>query len=116
MVSLVFIMWQKNLVAETLHTAALRLFWAARSMMLVAIAWMYVVLMVAVAEAFGANGTLLGAVVTFVLYGLLPLSIVLYLMATPARRAARKRAESAAQPDGGGHAAGDAVPPEREEA
>jgi len=116
MVILIFIMWQKSLVSETLHTRTLIDSLVARPMMLVAIAWMYVVLMVAVAEAFSANGTPLGALVTFLLYGLLPLSIVLYLMATPARRAARQRAESAAQPDGGGHAAGDAVAPEREEA
>jgi hypothetical protein len=89
-------------------------------MLIVAIAWIYVVLMMAVAEAMAPNGTLLGAVFTFLLYGVLPLSIVLYIMATPARRRARKAAEtaaaaSAADPDGGGHAAGDAVAPERKE-
>ncbi len=81
-------------------------------MYLVAIAWMYVVLMMAVAEAFSPQGTVLGALVTLVLYGLLPLSIVMYLMGTPRRRAARRRAEAAeaarapasAQPDDGGHA------------
>ena len=34
----------------------------------------------------------LGAVFTFVLYGVLPLSIVLYIMGTPMRRSARRRA------------------------
>ena len=34
-------------------------------MYLVAIAWMYVVLMMSVAEATNANGTVLGAIVTF---------------------------------------------------
>ena len=83
---------------------------------LVAIGWIYVVLMMAVAEALAPNGSLLGALVTFVLYGLLPLALVLYLLATPARRRALRAAEaSAVQPDGGGHAAGDAVPPKREE-
>lgn len=82
-------------------------------MHLVAIAWIYVVGMMAIAEALSAQGSLLGAVVTFVLYGVLPLSIVLYILATPARRRARRAAESAA-PDGGGHAAGGAVAPERE--
>jgi membrane protein implicated in regulation of membrane protease activity len=83
---------------------------------LVAIAWMYVVLMMSVAEALAPNGGLLGAAITFVLYGLLPLSIVLYLLATPARKRALRAAEkSATQPDGGGHAAGDAVTPERKE-
>jgi len=92
-------------------------------MLLVAIAWIYVVLMVAVAEATGSNGTVLGAVFTLLLYGVLPLSIVLYLMNTPHRKRAlrearaREQAASAApvQPGSGGHAAGDAVAPEREE-
>ncbi len=64
-------------------------------MVLVALAWMYVVLMMAAAEAMSPQGTVLGAVFTFVLYGVLPLSIVLYLMGTPARRKARQRAEAA---------------------
>jgi hypothetical protein len=83
---------------------------------LVAIGWMYVVLMMALAEALAPNGSLLGAVITFVLYGVLPLALVLYLLGTPARRRAmRARDASAAEPDGGGHAAGDAVAPERKE-
>lgn len=83
---------------------------------LVAIGWMYVVLMMAVAEALAPNGTLLGALVTLVFYGVLPLALVLYLMGTPGRRRARRAADSAsaAQPDGSGHAPSDAVPPERE--
>ncbi|MFT3666269.1 hypothetical protein [Piscinibacter sp.] len=92
-------------------------------MYLVAIAWLYVVLMMAVAEATGSNGSVLGAVFTLLLYGVLPLSIVLYLMNTPHRKRARREAEAREaaasgaplQPDRGGHAAGDAVAPEREE-
>ena len=84
---------------------------------LVAIAWKYDVLLMSVAEAMAPNGGVLGAVITFVFYGLLPLGIVLYLLSTPARkRALREAQRSAAQPDGRGHAAGDAVAPEREEA
>lgn len=93
-------------------------------MYLVAIAWIYVVLMMAVAEATSSNGTVLGAVFTFLLYGALPLSIVMYVMATPRRRRmrrAREAAEAASavgagsdQPDAGDHAAGDSVAPERE--
>jgi len=64
-------------------------------MYLVAIAWIYVVLMMAVAEAMASNGTVLGAVITFVLYGVLPLSVVMYLMATPMRRRARQAADAA---------------------
>jgi membrane protein implicated in regulation of membrane protease activity len=86
-------------------------------MYLVALAWLYVVLMMTVAEAMAPNGTLLGALFTLLLYGVLPLSIVLYLLGTPARRRARKRAEDAAstQPDGGSLPPRDPVAPEREE-
>ena len=87
-------------------------------MMLVAVAWIYVVLMVAVVEATGSRGTLLGAVVTFLLYGVLPLGIVMYLMLSPARRRRRLAQASSTvgvDPDQRGHAAGDAVAPEREE-
>ena len=94
---------------------------------LVAVAWLYVVFMMAAAEAVSPNGTLLGAVFTLLLYGVLPLAITLYLLATPQRRRRRRereaaQAEAAAresaalQPDGGGHAAGDAVATKREEA
>ncbi len=55
-------------------------------MYLVAIAWIYVVLMMSVAEVMHPDGTLLGAIVTFVLYGVLPLSIVLYIMGARLRR------------------------------
>lgn len=57
-------------------------------MYLVVIAWLYVVLMAALAEATSNVGTVLGAVVTFVLYGLLPLSIVMYILGTPGRKRA----------------------------
>ena len=88
-------------------------------MYLVVIAWMYVVLMMSVAEATNTTGSVLGAIVTFFLYGILPVSIVVYLMRSPARRKAmkaREAAEDAARaqaalatstdPDAGGQAAG----------
>jgi hypothetical protein len=86
-------------------------------MLLVAIAWSYVVLMMAVVEATSPNGSLLGAIITLLLYGVLPLSIVLYLLGTPGRRARRRAAEAASsgEPDGSGHAAGRAVAPEGKE-
>ncbi len=103
-------------------------------MYLVVIAWLYVALMMAVAEATGTQGTVLGAIVTFVLYGALPLALVLYLMTAPARRKARRareaaewKAEQAGQaarqqgapssdaPDAGGHATADPVAPVRKE-
>ena len=62
-------------------------------MYLVVIAWIYVVLMMSVAEATNSNGTVLGALVTFVLYGLAPVALVVYLMGAPARsKALKKRA------------------------
>jgi hypothetical protein len=89
-------------------------------MYLVPIAWLYVVLMMAAAEAISPQGTLLGALFTFLLYGALPLSIVMYVMGTPARRRARRQAAASAvlsplDPDGSGHAPGHAVAPVREE-
>ena len=57
-------------------------------MYLIVIAWLYVVLMAALVEATSSVGTVLGAVITFVLYGLLPLSIVMYILGTPGRKRA----------------------------
>jgi uncharacterized protein (DUF2062 family) len=87
-------------------------------MYLVTIAWVYVALMMAAAEATSPNGTVVGALFTFLLYGVLPLGIVLYVMATPQRRRMRRAREAAAsaQPDGSNHPTGDAVAPEREKA
>lgn len=86
-------------------------------MYLVAIAWMYVVLMMSIVEALSPQGTVLGALFTFVLYGLLPMGIVMYLLGTPMRRRARIAAESSGPdaPDAGGHAAGQPVASERKE-
>jgi membrane protein implicated in regulation of membrane protease activity len=90
-------------------------------MHLVALAWLYVVLMMALAEALAPQGTVLGAVFTFLLYGVLPLSIVLYILGTPARRSARRRAAarqqaaSGADPDGGGEPPAAPVAPVRKE-
>jgi hypothetical protein len=91
-------------------------------MYIIAIGWVYVVLMMAVAEATSSQGTVLGAVFTFLLYGVLPLSIVLYLMGTPGRRKARRAAELAeaaaaaasTDPNGSSHAPSDPVAAERE--
>ena len=58
-------------------------------MYIVPLAWLYVALMMAVAEATSTQGTVLGAFFTFVLYGLMPIGLLLYFMGTPGRR--RKR-------------------------
>jgi hypothetical protein len=88
--------------------------------LLVAIGWLYVVGMVAIVEANSRSGSVLGALLTFALYGLLPLALLGYLFFSPARRRARRAAEQLAasaglDPDEGGHAAGEAVAPVREE-
>lgn len=83
-------------------------------MLIVAIAWIYVVGMAALAEALSPQGSVLGAVFTFLLYGALPLSIVLYLLGTPGRKRALRQAEAAALPAASGPAGPpSAVPAER---
>lgn len=100
-------------------------------MYIIPIAWLYVAVMMAVAEATNTNGTILGAIVTFVLYGLLPIGLILYFMGAPGRK--RKiRAQEAAelaqqhppqaqqqasgQPDAGSQAPADPVAPVGKEA
>lgn len=93
-------------------------------MYILVIGWVYVALMMAVAEAMHSNGTVLGGIITFALYGLGPVALVVYLMQSPARRKARKAREAAeaaeavaatAQasdaPDAGGHAAAAPIAP-----
>ena len=94
-------------------------------MYLIPLAWLYVVLMMAAAEATSPNGTVLGAVFTLVLYGLLPVGLILYFIGTPARKRALRAKEAAAwlqaqeaqqnstslQPDTSGHATADSVAP-----
>jgi hypothetical protein len=92
-------------------------------MYIVPIAWLYVTVMMAVAEATNTTGTLLGGLITFVLYGLLPVSLVVYVMGAPARRRAIKakeraelqaaRAASALEPDAGSQAASEPIAAER---
>ena len=110
-------------------------------MYIVPIAWLYVALMMAVVEATSTTGTLLGAVFTFVLYGVGPVALVVYLMGGPGRKrkirakeaeeahaAAAEAASTASamaavsasgEPDAGGHAPAatqsDAVAPVRKE-
>lgn len=64
-------------------------------MYLIVIGWMYVVLMMSVAEATNTTGTVLGGIVTFFLYGILPVGIVVYVMRAPQRRRAIKAREAA---------------------
>lgn len=99
---------------------------------LIAIAWLYVALMMAVAEASSPIGSLPGAIVTFLFYGVGPLLLLLYILGTPLRKKLRRLRDSeangateaepapdagpaSAQPDAGGHAAADTVAPVRKE-
>lgn len=50
-------------------------------MYIIAIAWLYVTLLMAITETSWVAG-----VMTFVFYGLCPLAVLLYLMGTPERR------------------------------
>jgi hypothetical protein len=61
-------------------------------MYLVAIAWLYVVVLMALAEGTATGGSWLGAAFTFLLYGAVPLGISLYLLAAGRRRASPRRA------------------------
>lgn len=95
-------------------------------MYLIVIGWVYVVLMMSIVEATSSTGTLLGALITFFLYGVGPVALVVYLMGAPARSKAIKKREAQArqtassvpaaspaapqaaesvEPDGGSHAA-----------
>ena len=87
---------------------------------IVLIGWLYVALMMAVAEATSANGTVLGAIVTLLLYGVGPVALVVYLMLEPARRRRRQRKRLAERktpepgsdaPDAGGETPTDAIAP-----
>ncbi|PLC07255.1 hypothetical protein CY658_09815 [Variovorax sp. RO1] len=85
---------------------------------LIVIGWLYVTVMMAVAEATNTTGTVLGAIFTFLLYGLAPVALVIYLMATPARRRAIKEREAQAQEAArraAAEAAGSDLPDQRSE-
>ena len=80
-------------------------------MYLIVIAWIYVVLMMSVAEATNSNGTLLGAIVTFFMYGVGPAALVAYLMGTPARKRAMKIKEADNRAKAGSIGSSSSVPP-----
>ncbi|MFC5474214.1 hypothetical protein [Paraherbaspirillum soli] len=61
-------------------------------MYIIAIAWIYVVFMMAITEQ-----SVVAALMTFLLYGVFPLTIVLYLMGTPQRKRNRQQREKLKQ-------------------
>ncbi|SNS75925.1 hypothetical protein SAMN06265795_10675 [Noviherbaspirillum humi] len=63
-------------------------------MYIIAIAWIYVVFMMAITEH-----SVIAGIMTFLLYGVFPLSIILYIMGTPRRKrmkAEREKMQAAA--------------------
>ncbi len=61
-------------------------------MYIVAIAWIYVVLMMSITEQ-----SVIAGIMTFLLYGVLPLTIILYVMGSPQRKRNRAKAEKLLQ-------------------
>lgn len=57
-------------------------------MYIIAIAWMYVILMMSITE-----NSVVAGILTFVFYGLFPVLILLYLMGTPQRKRNRDLAK-----------------------
>ena len=69
-------------------------------MWIVAIGWMYVVTLMAATEP-----TVVGGIMTFFGYGVLPISLVFYLVGSKRRRA-RTAGAASSPPDSGEHADG----------
>jgi hypothetical protein len=105
---------------------------------IVTLAWGYVVLVAALVEASGPEGAILGALVTVLFYGVLPIAVLSYISGAGRRRRAARAAagqvsappapggsaeagagaaaSDGVDPGGGGQAAGQPVAPVREEA
>jgi len=62
------------------------------AMYIVALAWIYVVFMMSITE-----NSVVAGIMTFLLYGIVPVSIILYVMGTPQRKRKRKEAEKVMQ-------------------
>ncbi|MGH8809797.1 MAG: hypothetical protein ACREX0_18140 [Noviherbaspirillum sp.] len=76
-------------------------------MYIVAIAWIYVVLMMSITEQ-----SVIAGIMTFLLYGVLPLVAILYLMGTPQRKRNRLKAEKLLRDSA---SASEAPPPQDED-
>jgi membrane protein implicated in regulation of membrane protease activity len=71
-------------------------------MYIIAIAWIYVALLAAAAET-----TVIGAILTFIFYGLAPLSLFLWLVGTPRRRSRQRALDEKAGESNRADAGGD---------
>lgn len=58
------------------------------NMYIIAIAWLYVTLLMALTET-----SIIAGLLTFIFYGALPLTLVLWLLGTPSRRRRARQAE-----------------------
>jgi hypothetical protein len=63
-------------------------------MYIVAIGWLYVTVLMALTET-----NITAGILTFLLYGLVPLALLLWLLGTPERRRRRRQAETKAPAD-----------------
>ena len=64
-------------------------------MYIVAIGWLYVVLMMSVSET-----SVVAGVMTFFWYGLMPVALLLWLMGRPSRRKTSLAEQGSGKPDG----------------
>ena len=64
-------------------------------MYIIAIGWLYVVLMMAITET-----SIIAGLMTFLFYGLVPLAVFLWLFGTPQRRRSMTAKQHAGKPDG----------------
>ncbi len=64
-------------------------------MYIVAIGWLYVVMMMSITET-----SVIAGVMTFLFYGLIPLAIFLWLFGTPQRKRSMAAKQKAGKPDG----------------
>jgi hypothetical protein len=76
----------------------------------IAAGWIYVVLMMALAEALGPGGSVLGAFFTLLLYGVLPLAVVLYIGGARLRARARRAVPAAGSLPAAASSPGDEAP------
>lgn len=78
---------------------------------LIALGWLYVAVMMALAQAFHPQGGVLSAVFVLLAYGVAPVALILYVLGTPQRRQARRARERAEQAAGAAAAPPDGEPP-----
>lgn len=84
-------------------------------LIVVLLAWGYVVVLMALAAVLAPDGGAWAALRVLLGYGLLPMALFIYIAGSPlrrkaARRAAQQPAMASAAPDAGGHAAAGAEP------